>query len=157
MDPRLPLFPLELTDWLKAQFQSSAGKWIQFNKNLLHKRPDLVRKYTLTGGRSNEMFLFCLEWVKTSNPQLLPTHSEREEIASRTSRACRLLRWACRFQIYMPNGHIKNGNKYNEPMKGAFSFMGPRMWNSLPQEIRMLVEQSKNIFRGDRLNLEGGK
>ncbi len=31
--------------------------------------------------------------------------------------------------------------------QGAFSFLGPRYWNSLPQEIRMLVEKNKNIFR----------
>ena len=37
-----------------------------------------------------------------------------EEVASRTSRACRVLRWACGFQIYMPNGYGKNGNKCNE-------------------------------------------
>ena len=43
-------------------------------------------------------------------------HSGCEEMASWTSRACRFWRWACRFQIYMPDGHVKNENKWNEQL-----------------------------------------
>ena len=39
--------------------------------------------------------------------------------------------------------------------QGAFSFLGPRMWNSLPQEIRMLAEQSENIFKKAVIQWQG--
>ena len=29
----------------------------------------------------------------------------------------------------------------------AFSFLGPKTWNSLPWDVRMLAEQSKDIVR----------
>ena len=31
--------------------------------------------------------------------------------------------------------------------QGAFSFIGPRAWNTLPQELRKLAEKSKTVFR----------
>ena len=31
--------------------------------------------------------------------------------------------------------------------QGAFSFLSPKTWNSLPQDVRMLAEQSKDTFQ----------
>ncbi len=31
--------------------------------------------------------------------------------------------------------------------QGAFSFAGPKLWNSLPSDVRILATSSKNVFR----------